>query len=173
MSVASSYGLTVKSALFEVLAVEYPAGSQNNLLLGSPVSPVVRNDCAYLYTTFPAETISGVTGYNSFAVISDGIYLMSLQLNNDYIGTPATVCSCDVFLYYFVNGTWKIAYANERTYPQADTTNSLSASIIIDTTVLKSKIFCWNIQPYTEPFTPTISTTFNYQFAQVTMLSPL
>jgi len=174
MSVSSSFGITVKSSIFNILSVEYPAGGQMNLLLGNQSSSVVRNDCAYINTSYPPESIGGVTGYNMFTVNSDGIYSMTIQLNNDYIGTAGTVCSCLIVLYYYMgNGSWGVAYSNERTYPQADTTNSLNGSVIVDTTVLKSKSFAWNIQPAVEPFTTSASAIYNYQFAQVTMLSPL
>ena len=179
MSVASSYGLTVKSSIFTIPSIRYAAGGQYNLGIMNPINDpansnflLVRNDAAYIDTSFPPGTYGGVTAYNSFKVVQDGIYQMSVELNNDYTGTALTVCAVMVLLYFYQDGIWKVAYLQQRTYPQAVNTNSINGSVIIDTTVLGSKQFCWNIQPYTMDFT-TAANAQTTQFAQVTLLSPL
>jgi len=153
---------SVGSSIFNILSVQYPANQQFNLLLGNSTTQVVNGIVAYIDTSVPPETLAGVTGYNQFKVSQDGLYLMTLQLNNDYTGTANTICGCTIYLYYNFNGNWAILYSNDRTYPERDQTNTINGSVVIDTKAIGSKTFAWNIQPTGQPFT--------YQFAQITML---
>jgi hypothetical protein len=184
MSAKSAKNENVLMAAFGVVPATYPTAQCSLLLQYATTNNIANNLGSNLshygeWTLYAPDGVTPVTGYGSLNLLTDGIYNISIKLNNDYqyAGTPPASASSAIWaLYFYANKgntsppNWVPFDTVIQCYNRWDTVPQLQASITIDTRVIGSKEIRINTET-NNPMITTIPSTYHWEGVLVTKLS--